>query len=70
MHRDYSDYSGYAAIVVFDDRIEIQSHGLLPQGVTLEQLSGPHRLKLRNQMLRASQSLVKRIVLDLPEGHD
>jgi ATP-dependent DNA helicase RecG len=51
MHRDYSDYSGYVAIVVFDDRIEIQSHGLLPQGVTLEQLSGPHRSKLRNPLI-------------------
>ena len=39
------------AIVVFDDRIEIQSHGLLPQGVTLEQLSGPHRSKLRNPLI-------------------
>ncbi|MBN1849857.1 MAG: putative DNA binding domain-containing protein [Deltaproteobacteria bacterium] len=51
MHRDYSDYSGYVAIVVFDDRVEIQSHGLLPQGVTLEQLSGPHRSKLRNPLI-------------------
>jgi ATP-dependent DNA helicase RecG len=51
MHRDYSDYSGYVAIVVFDDRIEIQSHGLLPDGVTLEQLSGPHQSKLRNPLI-------------------
>ncbi len=51
MHRDYSDYSGYVAIVVFDDRIEIQSHGRLPYGVTLEQLSGPHLSKLRNPLI-------------------
>jgi ATP-dependent DNA helicase RecG len=51
MHRDYSDYSGYVAIVVFDDRIEIQSHGLLPRGVTVEQLSGPHQSKLRNPLI-------------------
>jgi ATP-dependent DNA helicase RecG len=51
MHRDYSEYSGYVAIVVFDDRIEIQSHGLLPHGVTLEQLSGPHLSKLRNPLI-------------------
>lgn len=51
MHRDYSDYSGYVAIVVFDDRIEIQSRGLLPHGVTLEQLSGPHLSKLRNPLI-------------------
>ena len=30
MHRDYSHYSGYVAIVVFDDRIEIRSFGRLP----------------------------------------
>lgn len=51
MHRDYSDYSGYVAILVFDDRIEIQSCGHLPMGVTLEQLSGPHRSKLRNPLI-------------------
>jgi ATP-dependent DNA helicase RecG len=51
MHRDYSDYTGYVAIVVFDDRIEIQSHGLLPHGITLEQLSGPHQSKLRNPLI-------------------
>jgi ATP-dependent DNA helicase RecG len=51
MHREYADYSGYVAIVVFDDRIEIQSHGLLPRGVTVEQLSGPHPSKLRNPLI-------------------
>jgi len=51
MHRDYSDYSGYVAILVFDDRIEIQSHGLLPHGLTLEQLSGPHLSRLRNPLI-------------------
>ena len=51
MHRDYSDYSGYVAIVVLDDRIEIQSRGRLPHGVTLEQLSGPHLSKLRNPLI-------------------
>ncbi|MDI6793625.1 MAG: ATP-binding protein, partial [bacterium] len=51
MHRDYSDYSGYVAIVVFDDRIEIQSYGRLPHGVTLAQLSGPHLSKLRNPLI-------------------
>ena len=36
MHRDYSDYSGYVAIVVFDDRIEIRSFGRLPHGITIK----------------------------------
>jgi len=48
MHRDYSHYSGYVAIAIFDDRIEIQSYGRLPGGVTVEQLSGPHLSKPTN----------------------
>ena len=48
MHRDYSHYSGYVAIAIFDDRIEIQSSGRLPVGVTVEQLSGPHLSKPTN----------------------
>ncbi len=51
MHRDYSDYGGHVAIVVFDDRIEIRSYGRLPSGVTLEQLSGQHLSKLRNPLV-------------------
>ncbi len=48
MHRDYSHYSGYVAIAIFDDRIEIRSYGRLPGGVTVEQLSGPHLSKPTN----------------------
>ena len=48
IHRDYSAYWGYVAIAVFDDRIEITSSGLLPPGITVEMLSGPHLSKLRN----------------------
>jgi len=51
MHRDYSDYGGHVAIAVFDDRIEIRSTGRLPSGVTVAQLSGPHRSELRNPLI-------------------
>lgn len=51
MHRDYSHYGGHVAIVVFDDKIEIQSYGRLPFGVTVEQLSRPHRSELRNPFI-------------------
>jgi len=51
MHRDYSHYAGYVAIAVFDDRIEIQSYGQLPTGITVEQLSGPHRSKPTNPLI-------------------
>jgi len=42
IHRDYSSPSGYVAIAVFDDRVEIISSGLLPPGITVEMLSEPH----------------------------
>ena len=51
MHRDYSHYSGYVAIVVFDDRIEIRSYGRLPNGVTIKQLSGRHDSKPTNPLI-------------------
>jgi len=51
MHRDYSHYSGYVAIVVFDDRIEIRSYGRLPIGITVEQLSGRHDSKPTNPLI-------------------
>jgi len=42
MHRDYSNPSGYVAIAVFDDRIEVISIGPLPTGLSAADLSGPH----------------------------
>jgi ATP-dependent DNA helicase RecG len=51
MHRDYSHYSGYVAIVVFDDRIEIRSYGHLPTGITVEQLSKKHDSKPTNPLI-------------------
>ena len=51
MHRDYSNYAGHVAVVVFDDRIEIRSYGRLPPGVTVEQLSGPHISKPTNPLI-------------------
>lgn len=51
MHRDYSHYSGYVAIVVFDDRIEIRSFGRLPNGITVKQLSGRHDSKPTNPLI-------------------
>jgi ATP-dependent DNA helicase RecG len=51
MHRDYSHYSGYVAIVVFDDRIEIRSYGRLPTGITVDQLSRRHDSKPVNPLI-------------------
>ncbi|MFH0880906.1 MAG: ATP-binding protein, partial [Lentisphaerota bacterium] len=51
MHRDYSHSSGYVAIAVFDDRIEISSYGRLPTGITVKQLSGKHRSNPVNPLI-------------------
>lgn len=51
MHRDYAEPSGDVAIVVFDDRIEIQSTGRLPNGITIDMLAGPHLSKPRNPLI-------------------
>jgi ATP-dependent DNA helicase RecG len=54
MHRDYSYSSGYVAIVVFDDRLEIRSYGRLPTGITVEQLAGNHDSKPVNPLIAAT----------------
>lgn len=48
IHRDLSLASGYVAIAVFDNRIEVRSVGELPVGLRAEQLSGEHPSKPRN----------------------
>jgi ATP-dependent DNA helicase RecG len=48
IHRDLSLASGYVAIAVFDDRIEVRSVGELPFGLRAEQLSEDHPSKPRN----------------------
>lgn len=48
IHRDLSLASGYVAIAVFDDRLEVRSVGELPFGLRAEQLSEEHPSKPRN----------------------
>ena len=40
MHRDYSGPAGHVALTIFGDRLEIQSVGWLPSGITIDMLSG------------------------------
>jgi ATP-dependent DNA helicase RecG len=51
MHRDYSKDSGYVAVVVLDDRIEIRSYGCLPHGMTLRQLFRKHESTHLNPLI-------------------
>ena len=48
IHRDYSAASGYIAIAIFDDRVEIQSTGRLLPSITIPELSTAHTSHLRN----------------------
>jgi ATP-dependent DNA helicase RecG len=48
IHRDMSIASGYVAIAVFDDRVEVRSVGDLPFGLRPEQLSTDHPSRPRN----------------------
>ena len=51
IHRDYSTASGYVAIAIFDDRVEIQSTGRLLPSITLPELSTAHTSHLRNPLI-------------------
>ncbi len=50
-HRDYSIAGGAVTVAVFDDRLEIGSTGLLPNGLTVEDLKRTHQSQPRNPIL-------------------
>jgi ATP-dependent DNA helicase RecG len=49
-HRDYRD-SGNVQVRIFDDRLEVWSPGLLPEGVTVADLSRVHNSHPRNHRI-------------------
>ncbi len=51
VHRDYSQPGGAVSIAIFDDRLEIWSTGLLPEGITIEELKRKHESKPRNPLI-------------------
>jgi ATP-dependent DNA helicase RecG len=51
LHRDYTS-SGRVMVRVYDDRILVSSPGLLPEGITIPDLThDPHLSRLRNPLL-------------------
>ncbi len=48
-HRDYLFSGASIRVMIFDDRIEIESPGRLPKGITLKTLEGSH--VLRNELI-------------------
>ncbi len=48
VHRDYTDPGGSVSVAVYDDRAEIVNAGVLPEGLTVEDLYREHESKPRN----------------------
>lgn len=53
-HRDYGIGGGAVSLAIYDDRLEIASTGILPFGLTLEELMRPHNSRPWNPLHRAS----------------
>lgn len=51
IHRSYVDIGGAVSVAVFDDRLEVWSHGVLPFGQRPEQLKKPHTSQPRNPII-------------------
>jgi ATP-dependent DNA helicase RecG len=50
-HRDYAVAGGAVSVAIYDDRVEISSTGLLPFGLTVEDLKRDHESYPRNPLL-------------------
>jgi len=50
-HRDYSIRGGSISVAIYDDRVEIGSTGLLPEGVKIKQLTQKHLSIQRNPLI-------------------
>lgn len=50
-HRDYSSPGGAITITIYDDRLEIINTGLLPEGITLDELKKSHASHPRNPLI-------------------
>ena len=50
-HRDYLIYNGNISLMVYDDRLEITSPGVLPRSITVDELKEPHTSYPRNRKL-------------------
>ncbi len=50
-HRDYTIQGGSISVMIYNDRLEITSHGTLPFGVTVEDLKKIHESQPRNERI-------------------
>jgi ATP-dependent DNA helicase RecG len=59
-HRDYAS-SANVQVRIFDDRLEVWNPGDLPEGMTVDDLRGPHESKPRNKLIANAFFLIKYI---------
>lgn len=59
-HRDYRD-SGNVQVRIFDDRVEVWSPGLLPEGITIKDLYSTHNSRPRNHRIARAFFLIRYI---------
>ncbi len=48
VHRDYAAFDGGVSVAIYDDRIEFWNSGTLPEGMTVDDLKGPHPSRPHN----------------------
>ena len=65
-HRDYALHSGAVSVGVFDDRLEVRSAGLLPEGIEVGDLTGPHMSLPRNPLI--ADAFYRRGIIELWGG--
>lgn len=61
-HRDYTIKGGSISLMLFDDRLEITSHGTLPLGITVNDLKQEHDSQPRNE--RITQVMYRRGLIE------
>ena len=61
-HRDYTIPGGSISLMMYDNRLEITSHGVLPPGITIQDLKRDHESQPRNE--RITQVLYKRGIIE------
>lgn len=61
-HRRYDVAGSSVGIAIYDDRIEVESYGALPETMTIEDLLGTHRSEPRNRLI--ADTLYKTCLLE------
>lgn len=61
-HRDYTIVGGSVTLSIYDDRLEVSSHGKLPKGIKITDLKMKHDSQPRNELI--AHALFRRGVIE------